>query len=214
MEKIENIIFFENISKEDYSKAINCLNGEIIEYKKKEYISISKNILKASIILEGIVDLISIDEDGKIIIHDRFFTDQAFIFDNNDENKEFFAVTDVKILVLDLDTVFKEEKNNCSIRKLIMENIIKQQNAQNQELNYKVDIYLEKSLRKKIIKYLQKIKPMYKSDTIIIPFNRYDLASYLSCDRSALSRELSRMEKEELIKVDKNTIKLLKLKLD
>ena len=36
-------------------------------------------------------------------------------------------------------------------------------------------------------------------DTFTIPFTRTELAEYLNCERSALSRELSRMQAEGLI---------------
>ena len=44
---------------------------------------------------------------------------------------------------------------------------------------------------------------------ITIPFNRTDLANYLDADRSALTRELSRMRQEGLIDFEKNTFVLL-----
>lgn len=208
---LESIIFFENIDKKDYSKAIKCLNGYVKNYDKKEYLNIDKNTLSSAIILDGVVDLISSDEDGKLILHNRFFKNQSFIFDIKDESKDFIAIENSKILILDLESIFKREKSNCTVRKNIMENIIKLQNMQTQELNYKVDIYLEKSLRKKIIKYFKRLQPMYSDNIIILPFKRSDLASYLSCDRSALSREMSRMEEEGLIKVNKNKVKLINI---
>lgn len=211
MENLKNIIFFNKIDKDDYSKAIKCLNGQIGEYGKDEYLNIDKNSLKAAIILEGTVDLVSIDIDGKLTLHNRYFKNQSFIFDIKDENKDFLSIMPSKILILDLESIFKEEKDKCSIRTNIMENIIKLQNNQSQELNYKADIYLEKSLRKKIIKYLKKLEPMYNDRKITLPFNRGDLSAYLSCDRSALSRELSRMEEENLIKIDKNIVTLINI---
>jgi CRP-like cAMP-binding protein len=44
---------------------------------------------------------------------------------------------------------------------------------------------------------------------ITIPFNRTDLANYLDADRSALTRELSRMREDGLIDFEKNTFVLL-----
>lgn len=44
---------------------------------------------------------------------------------------------------------------------------------------------------------------------ITIPFNRDELANYLSVDRSALSRELANMKKENIIDYHKNVFKLL-----
>ena len=42
-----------------------------------------------------------------------------------------------------------------------------------------------------------------------IPYNRQQLADYLGVDRSALSSELSRMQKDGIISYYKNTFKLL-----
>ena len=42
-----------------------------------------------------------------------------------------------------------------------------------------------------------------------IPFNRQQLADYLGVDRSALSNELSKMQREGLLQVEKNQFRLL-----
>ena len=41
-----------------------------------------------------------------------------------------------------------------------------------------------------------------------IPFNRQQLADYLSVDRSAMSNELSKMQRDGLLRVNKNTFEL------
>ena len=43
-----------------------------------------------------------------------------------------------------------------------------------------------------------------ESQEFTIPFNRQQLADYLSVDRSAMSNELGKMQRERLIRVDKN----------
>ena len=43
-----------------------------------------------------------------------------------------------------------------------------------------------------------------------IPFNRQQLADYLSVDRSALSAELGKMQKEGLLRVKKNLFEIMK----
>ena len=42
-----------------------------------------------------------------------------------------------------------------------------------------------------------------------IPFNRRQLADYLGVDRSAMSNELSKMQREGLIRVERNHFELL-----
>ena len=48
------------------------------------------------------------------------------------------------------------------------------------------------------------------SQRIIIPFNRQQLADYLSVHRSALSNELSKMQKDGIISYHKNEFYLMK----
>ena len=43
-----------------------------------------------------------------------------------------------------------------------------------------------------------------------IPFSRQQLANYLSVDRSALSNELSKMQKDGLLKAERNHFILLR----
>ena len=45
--------------------------------------------------------------------------------------------------------------------------------------------------------------------TFSIPFSRIQLADYLNCDRSALSRELSLMQRDGLLDTFKCSFKLL-----
>ena len=52
------------------------------------------------------------------------------------------------------------------------------------------------------------------SGTIEIPFNRQQLADFLSVDRSAMSNELCKMRNEGLLEFDKNNNLILNLTLD
>jgi CRP-like cAMP-binding protein len=73
----------------------------------------------------------------------------------------------------------------------------------------KTEILCKKSLRSKILAYLEYETRYLEEKKITIPFNRTDLANYLDADRSALTRELSRMREDGLIDFEKNTFVLL-----
>lgn len=76
-------------------------------------------------------------------------------------------------------------------------------------LNRRVDLLILKSLRSKLCAYLLEESSRAGADTFTIPFSRAGLADYLNCERSALSREISRMRNEGLIETYKNSFKLL-----
>lgn len=69
---------------------------------------------------------------------------------------------------------------------------------------------VKKTLRGKIMTYLEQEAKRNGSTEFEIPFNRTDMANYLDADRSALTRELARMKDCGLIDFDKRNFKILK----
>ena len=59
-------------------------------------------------------------------------------------------------------------------------------------------------LRGKLLSYLSAQAVQHGSDTFDIPFDRQQLADYLGVERSALSAELSRMQRDGLITYKKS----------
>lgn len=78
-------------------------------------------------------------------------------------------------------------------------------------LDRRLDLLLLKSLRAKLCAYLTEQAVLAGAVTFSVPFGRAGMAAYLNCDRSALSRELSRMQREGLLEVYQNSFKLLDL---
>ena len=79
----------------------------------------------------------------------------------------------------------------------------------NTRLIEKTEILCKKTLRGKIMAYLEQEARYNGSDKFTIPFNRTDLANYLDADRSALTRELARMRADGVISFEKNTFEIL-----
>ena len=76
-------------------------------------------------------------------------------------------------------------------------------------LDRRVDLLICKSLRARISLWLLDEAHRAGSDTFTTPLTRAGLAEYLNCDRSALSRELSRMQQDGLIETWRSSFKLL-----
>ena len=75
-------------------------------------------------------------------------------------------------------------------------------------LSRKIFHTASKTIRGRLLSYLsyQAVRSGRRSFTI--PFNRQQLADYLNVDRSALSNELSKMQKEGMLKVDRSHFEL------
>ena len=61
-----------------------------------------------------------------------------------------------------------------------------------------------KTIRGRVVAYLSDAMSAQKSRTLEIPYNRQQLAQYLGVERSALSNELSKMQKEGILRCEKN----------
>ena len=71
-----------------------------------------------------------------------------------------------------------------------------------------MELLICKSLRARISLWLLDEAHRAGSDTFTTPLTRAGLAEYLNCDRSALSRELGRMQEDGLIELFRSTFKL------
>ena len=65
-----------------------------------------------------------------------------------------------------------------------------------------------KTIRGKVLAYLSLQSQRVCSTSFEIPFNRQQLADYLGVDRSALSAELGRMQREGIVAFDRNRFTL------
>ena len=79
----------------------------------------------------------------------------------------------------------------------------------NRKLVQKLGHMSQRTTREKLISYLSEEAKRQNSASFAIPFNRQQLADFLSVDRSAMSNELCKMRKEGLLEFDKNKFRLL-----
>ena len=61
-----------------------------------------------------------------------------------------------------------------------------------------------KTIRDRVMSYLNSLYIKQKSREIVIPFDRQQLADYLNVERTALSKELGKMRDDGLISFKKN----------
>lgn len=116
---------------------------------------------------------------------------------------------DAEILTFPYDLLARPGILPDPYRCAILKNILDILANSNMRQLYKIEILSRKSLRDRIVLYLAFQAKRAQSDSFQIPFSREEMATYLCVDRSALSRELGRMQKEGLIRFHKNSFHIL-----
>lgn len=68
----------------------------------------------------------------------------------------------------------------------------------------KIEIMSRPTLREKIMSYISMIAQHQKSRYIHLPLSRIEMAEFIGANRSAMTRELTRMKEEQIIDFDGN----------
>lgn len=119
------------------------------------------------------------------------------------------CATDAEIITFPYARISEPGPIPDRLRCVVLKNILELTANENMRQLYKIDILSRKGLRERIMLYLTLQARRRKSTELVLPFNREEFAAYLCVDRSALSRELSRMQDEGLITFEKNHFRLL-----
>ena len=104
------------------------------------------------------------------------------------------AAAPCEVLLLSYERLLLSDGSPAHQR--VVQNLVRTISDKYFSLSRRIDLLVMKSLRAKVAAYLLSEAARAHSLTFSIPFSRIQLADYLNCDRSALSRELSTMQKE------------------
>jgi len=97
----------------------------------------------------------------------------------------------------------------CTAHRTFLQNMLTIIGDKYFQLFDRISILREKTLRSKIIAYFYVLSGGGESAAVTIPFTKTMLADYLLANRSALSKELQKMERDGLIAVDGRKVRLL-----
>lgn len=92
----------------------------------------------------------------------------------------------------------------CEFHNQLTRNLLSVLAERNFQLGQKLEHMTKRTTREKLLSYLSSEARRSGSSSFDIPFNRQQLADYLSVDRSAMSNELCHLRDEGLISFQKN----------
>ena len=210
---IRKCYLFDGIGDERISDAIKLLNGQIKKIRKDTFIvKLGGKMTTAGLLLKGKIESSFQNENfDQITMHtfsDGYLFGEALVI-NGAKNSpvQVRAVEDSIVLLIDLEMIYTVA-DSSPIRTLLAENLIKSLAKKNLILNQKVRILSQKSLRDRVYIYLASL-PKDKDGYVKIPFTQTALAEHLGVNRSALSRELGRMQNEGVLEVEGRKMKVV-----
>ncbi len=100
--------------------------------------------------------------------------------------------------------------NRCRRHDIVVKHLMQMVARSNMKLLDKITHLSKKTIRDKLMSYFTTMARKKGSNYFELPYNKTELANYLSIDRSAMSTELTRMKEDGLIDFEKRQFHLLK----
>lgn len=201
---------FKNMSSQETEQYLKVIKAKNINYKKDAFVFFEGDVPAFIFVLKsGAVQIEKNTADGKRLIVNRFensdtvFAEVYAILDSAIYDYSCRVISDAEILCLPIEGIFASrvlsETNFMVIKNLL--NILAQKAY---FLNQKLLIFSSFSLRQKIALYL--LQQSEGRSRVELKLNREAMAEYLAVPRPSLSRELMSMQKDGLLKIEKDTI--------
>lgn len=206
---------FAGITQDEIESMLSCLGARLKSYKKGEYILRQGERLSDIVVL--VAGNLHIQKDdyrgnrsilGQISVSEMF--GESYVAPESDSlHNDVVAVEDSTVIFFDVKRIITTCPAACRFHAMVVQNMFFAISEKNRKLVQKLGHMSMRTTREKLISYLSEQAKKQNSASFTIPFNRQQLADYLSVDRSAMSNELCKMRDEGLLEFDKNRFKLM-----
>lgn len=206
---------FRDLTDSEIEAVFQNFDYRICEYKDNEKIEQFDNQKRFSLfMLSGNVRVEKYNYDGSRAIISTYFQGSMGNFppksDTVGTRVSLASNKDSVILFLSCDDFVKALHNLFAVQYKLMRNVIYLLDELNRYAYDCKIVLTERSIRKKIARYLEIYQNRFQSNELNVIYSRTDLADCLGVDKSALSRELSNMKKDGLIDYRGNHFVILK----
>lgn len=211
---LKKVKLFDGLSGTDIKKALDCLDGKSVKYRKGAVIIAANDpVSDIGIVLNGSVEIMKEDYNGSRSIISRFYPSSIFgealaCAGIKKSPVTALAASNCDILFISFSKITGICGKICGFHSEIIGNMLKILAQKNIFLNNKIEHLSKRTMRDKLLSYLKEESRKNNLKEFSVPFNRNELADYLFIDRSAMSRELGRMRDDGLIEFNKNRFKL------
>ena len=212
---IKNTALFRGMSEEEVLSAIEVLQAVERQYIKDDIVLYAGDTTdRMGLVLSGSVTIESNDAWGNrtILSHvgrGQFFAETYALFKDEPLLVDVRANEKSNILFLKSGNIQALMDQSAPWAIKYMTNSLMISARKNLMLSGRSFHTAPKNIRGRVLSYLNSVSLQKHSNEFDIPFDRQQLADYLNLERSALSKELGKMQRDGLIKAKKNHFVIL-----
>lgn len=206
---------FRGTTAQELEDMLSCLGTDVRSYEKGQVICrAGDKVTSLGVVLSGSVLIENDDIWGNTTVLDcvgqgQIFAETYACTPDEPLMVNVVAAEPCQVLFLNVGRVLQVCSNSCGHHNALIRNLLSLSAQKNLNLSRKIFHTSPKTIRGRLLSYLSYQSLRSGSSSFSIPFNRQQLADYLNVDRSALSNELSKMQRDGLIQVERNRFVLL-----
>ena len=207
---------FAGVAEDEIGAMLSCLDARLHEYKKGEYVlHQGEHLNHITVVVAGELHVQRDDYWGNRAIVNRIGVGEMFgeayiAPESGAILNDVVAVEDSTVIYFDVRRIITVCSSACRFHSMVVQNLFFAVSEKNRTLVQKLGHISKRTTREKLISYLSEESKRQSSSSFTIPFNRQQLADFLSVDRSAMSNELCKMRDEGFLAFEKNQFILLK----
>lgn len=201
---------FYGITETEIESMMSCLSATTRSFQKGDCIfRRGERITSVAMLLEGSIHIQKEDFWGNLSILNKISEGELFgevyaCLEQNEILYDAIAVKPCTVLFLDVNRVLTVCPSACQFHGRLIRNLLSVVASKNRLLTQKLEYMSQRTTREKLLSYLSEQSLRAGSPSFDIPFNRQQLADFLSVDRSAMSNELCKMRDEGILLFERN----------
>ena len=205
---------FKGTKEDEVESMLGCLGARSRAFGRGEGIyHMGQQVDALGLVLSGAVRVESVDVWGNVSIMGQMgpgavFAEVYAALPDEPLMADVIAATDCEVLFLDVARILSVCSHACTHHAAVSRNLLDIFARKNLNLARKISYTAPKTIRGKLLSYLSAQAQQQGSSSFDIPFNRQQLADYLGVDRSAMSSELGRMQREGLLSTRRSHFEL------
>ena len=216
LKSIKKIFLFKNLEDTEITALLRCFSMRILNFKERKVIlRRSEKIENLYIVLSGRARESWYNEDGELLTSVDYSDGDIIGLEyiggiRKTASGETVALQETVVMSVDSFRFLNPCNNFCPRHTKVINNAFSYLAKQNMKLLNRVKELTMPTTKEKVMCYLQNIRTSLKSNSFNIPHTRQEMADYLGVERSALSKELSDLQKSGYITYHKNHFEIKK----
>ena len=203
---LKNSIFFKGLTEGEADSALKALKTSERSFSKGERILKAGDITEyLGLITKGSATIESNDLWGNRTVlghveQGGFFAETYAFLEDEPLLVDVVANEDCRVVFLKASELRYISGSIDTWQVKLLSNLLRISTGKNLQLSEKSFQTSPKTIRGKVMAYLNSLSLRKGTSRFLIPFDRQQMADYLNVERTALSKELSKMQRDGLIR--------------